>query len=130
MSFLAVQPSRLLIRAAVLPRISHTVTVTAAAAANLAARSQMLSAVGYGIGLLGDIIRDAVLRAVPKQRTSHSKKRKRMAGKGLKNRQDLVPCSGCGRPKLLAHICLNCYHDIKRKLKGMKREAEMVKQEQ
>ncbi|KAJ2235231.1 hypothetical protein IWW45_002762 [Coemansia sp. RSA 485] len=127
MSSLAIQSSRSLFRAALFPRISHTVT---AAAANLVARTRIVSAVGVGIGLLGDILGEMILRAVPKQRTSHSKKRKRMAGKGLKNRQDLVPCSGCGRPKLLAHICLNCYHDIKRKLKGMKREAEKVKQEQ
>ncbi|ORX68548.1 hypothetical protein DL89DRAFT_209552, partial [Linderina pennispora] len=60
---------------------------------------------------------EMILRAVPKQRTSHSKKRKRMATKGLKNRKDLVPCRGCGRPKAVAQICLNCYHDIKRTLK-------------
>ncbi|PIA16347.1 hypothetical protein COEREDRAFT_35964, partial [Coemansia reversa NRRL 1564] len=58
-----------------------------------------------------------ILRAVPKQRTSHSKKRKRMANKGLKDRQDLSPCPGCGRPKRAAHICRNCYGSIKQKLK-------------
>ncbi|KAJ2000593.1 hypothetical protein GGI04_003845 [Coemansia thaxteri] len=80
--------------------------------------------VSLGISL-ADIVNEFILRAVPKQRTSHSKKRMRMAGKGLKSRHDLVPCPGCARPKLAAHICLNCYHDIKRKLKDMKRSEQL-----
>ncbi|KAJ1723352.1 hypothetical protein LPJ53_002300 [Coemansia erecta] len=123
MSF-AIQSSRSLLRTALFPRIAHTF------AAPAVARTRALSAVGVGLGLIGDILSEMILRAVPKQRTSHSKKRKRMAGKGLKNRQDLVPCTGCGRPKMLAHICMNCYHDIKKKLKGMKRAEERLKQEQ
>ncbi|KAJ1900751.1 hypothetical protein LPJ66_001263 [Kickxella alabastrina] len=136
MSF-AIQSTRSLMRTTVLPRISHTIsaavaatTTTTTAAAGLAARTRMMSALGVGLGMLGDLLGEMILRAVPKQRTSHSKKRKRMAGKGLKNRYDLVPCSGCGRPKLAAHICLSCYHDIKQKLKGMKRAEEKQKQEQ
>ncbi|KAJ2740895.1 hypothetical protein GGI20_005552 [Coemansia sp. BCRC 34301] len=123
MSF-AIHSVRPLVRAAVFPRLSHTLT----SAIGLAAmRSPLGASLGAGLGLLGDILSEMILRAVPKQRTSHSKKRKRMATKGLKNRYDLVPCSGCGRPKLTAHICLNCYHDIKRKLKDMKRaEVEEV----
>ncbi|KAJ2065145.1 hypothetical protein GGI17_000556 [Coemansia sp. S146] len=120
MSF-AFQSARSLVRATTaFPRISYTL----GAAMGLAARSPLGTSLGAGLGLLGDMLNEMILRAVPKQRTSHSKKRKRMATKGLKNRHDLVPCSGCGRPKLTAHICLNCYHDIKRKLKDMKRTAE------
>ncbi|KAJ2751781.1 hypothetical protein GGH94_001432 [Coemansia aciculifera] len=120
MSF-AFQSTRSLVRATTaFPRISYTLS----AAMGMAARSPLGTSLGAGLGLLGDMLNEMILRAVPKQRTSHSKKRKRMATKGLKNRHDLVPCSGCGRPKLTAHICLNCYHDIKRKLKDMKRTAE------
>ncbi|KAJ2507466.1 hypothetical protein IWW47_001095 [Coemansia sp. RSA 2052] len=120
MSF-AFHSARALVRAAALPRLSYTI----ASAAGLAAvRSPLGASLGAGLGLLGEMLGEMILRAVPKQRTSHSKKRKRMATKGLKNRHDLVPCSGCGRPKLTAHICLNCYHDIKRKLKDMKRAKE------
>ncbi|KAJ1819147.1 hypothetical protein GGH91_005486 [Coemansia sp. RSA 2671] len=118
---LAFQSARSLVRATTaFPRISYTI----GAAMGMAARSPLGASLGAGLGLLGDMLSEMILRAVPKQRTSHSKKRKRMATKGLKNRHDLVPCSGCGRPKLTAHICLNCYHDIKRKLKDMKRTEE------
>ncbi|KAJ2034380.1 hypothetical protein IW146_001328 [Coemansia sp. RSA 922] len=125
MSF-AFQSARSLVRATpAFPQISYTI----GAAMGMAARSPLGTSLGAGLGLLGDILNEMILRAVPKQRTSHSKKRKRMATKGLKNRHDLVPCSGCGRPKLTAHICLNCYHDIKRKLKDMKRTAEESQQQ-
>lgn len=82
------------------------------------------AATPIGLGSLGSLLGEMILRAVPKQRTSHSKKRKRMATKGLKNRKDLVPCRGCGRPKAVAHICLSCYSDIKKKLKQQKREEQ------
>ncbi|KAJ2401292.1 hypothetical protein GGI23_001492 [Coemansia sp. RSA 2559] len=81
-------------------------------------------ALGVGIGLLGDILGQAILRAVPKQRTSHSKKRMRMSNKGLKNRKDIVPCSGCGSPKLISQICPTCYKDIKHTLRQMKNPEE------
>ncbi|KAJ1667582.1 hypothetical protein IW140_002162 [Coemansia sp. RSA 1813] len=77
-------------------------------------------ALGVGLGLLGE----AILRAVPKQRTSHSKKRMRMSNKGLKNRNDIVPCTGCGSPKLISQICPTCYKDIKRTLKQSKATDE------
>ncbi|KAJ2364209.1 hypothetical protein H4S02_004540 [Coemansia sp. RSA 2611] len=96
-------------------------------AVNSAARrvqTPVAAAIGVNLGLLGGLLGEIILRAVPKQRTSHSKKRKRMATKGLKNRQDISPCRGCGRPKLTAHVCLHCYSDIRKKLRGMRREAE------
>ncbi|PYI04827.1 WD domain protein [Aspergillus sclerotiicarbonarius CBS 121057] len=43
---------------------------------------------------------DSVLRAVPKKKTSHMKKRHRqMAGKALKDVKGLSTCSGCGQSK-------------------------------
>ncbi|KAJ2454021.1 hypothetical protein EV183_001861 [Coemansia sp. RSA 2336] len=107
--------SAALARSAVYPRLT-----TAFAAVNRLAQTPIATALGINLGLLGEMI----LRAVPKQRTSHSKKRKRMATKGLKDRQDLTPCRGCGRPKLISHICFYCYSDIRKKLKGMRREAQ------
>ncbi|PVU93959.1 hypothetical protein BB559_003121 [Furculomyces boomerangus] len=66
---------------------------------------------------LGEILGQWILKAVPKKKTTHSKKRMRSAGKGLKNRTDIVRCSGCGKAKLLGHLCLYCYKDIRRKLR-------------
>ncbi|KAJ2771777.1 hypothetical protein IWQ57_002057, partial [Coemansia nantahalensis] len=59
--------------------------------ARLAAGLPLARTIGAGLGLLGGLLGEMILRAVPKQRTSHAKKRKRMATKGLKNRQDLTP---------------------------------------
>ncbi|KAJ2712375.1 hypothetical protein H4R19_002789 [Coemansia spiralis] len=92
--------------------------------ARLTAGMPLVQAISANLGLLSGLLGEMILRAVPKQRTSHAKKRKRMATKGLKNRQDLTPCLGCGQPKPIAHICHNCYLDIRRKLKDMKRSAE------
>ncbi|KAJ2499122.1 hypothetical protein GGH96_003782 [Coemansia sp. RSA 1972] len=116
--------ARALVRPVAFPQLT-----TALNAAARFAQTPMATAIGVNLGLLGDLLGEMILRAVPKQRTSHAKKRKRMATKGLKNRQDLTPCLGCGRPKLAAHICRNCYSDIRKKLKGMRREAEEAKME-
>ncbi|KAJ2355059.1 hypothetical protein IWW50_005888, partial [Coemansia erecta] len=110
-----------LARPAVFPRVANALS----AAARLV-QTPVTAAIGVNLGLLGGLLGEMILRAVPKQRTSHAKKRKRMATKGLKSRQDLSPCLGCGRPKLAAHICYYCYSDIRKKLKGMRREAEQV----
>ncbi|KAJ2658291.1 hypothetical protein IW148_004761 [Coemansia sp. RSA 1199] len=114
--------ARALVRPAAFPHLA-----TALNAAARFVQTPMTLAIGVNLGLLGGLLGEMILRAVPKQRTSHAKKRKRMATKGLKNRQDLTPCLGCGRPKLSAHICRNCYSDIRKKLKGMRREAEEAK---
>lgn len=59
-------------------------------------------------GLLSDIW-DSVLRAVPKKKTSHMKKRHRqMAGKALKDVKSLSTCSGCGRTKRSHVLCPHC----------------------
>ncbi|PYH95881.1 WD domain protein [Aspergillus ellipticus CBS 707.79] len=50
-------------------------------------------------GIMADLW-DSVLRAVPKKKTSHMKKRHRqMAGKALKDVKSLSTCSGCGQSK-------------------------------
>ncbi|KAJ2082096.1 hypothetical protein H4R24_001837 [Coemansia sp. RSA 988] len=118
MSF-AFNPARSLIRPVAFPRILHAI----GSAAGLVAQFPVGRAIGVNLGLLGGLLGEMILRAVPKQRTSHSKKRKRMANKGLKDRQDLSPCPGCGRPKRTAHICRNCYGSIKQKLKMLKEQA-------
>ncbi|KAF1810285.1 hypothetical protein P152DRAFT_373490, partial [Eremomyces bilateralis CBS 781.70] len=52
---------------------------------------------------------DSVLRAVPKKKTTHSKKRMRqLAGKALKDVKFLVKCPACGRPKKAHFLCPYC----------------------
>ncbi|RKP27294.1 hypothetical protein SYNPS1DRAFT_12904 [Syncephalis pseudoplumigaleata] len=60
---------------------------------------------------------ESILRAVPKKKTSHSKKRMRSSNKGLKNRTDIVACPGCGRDRMMGHVCRHCLRDIKHRLK-------------
>ena len=58
---------------------------------------------------------DAILRAVPKKKTSHSKKRKRqLVGKALKDKQNLSRCEACGDWKLLHTLCSNCVRSIQK----------------
>ncbi|KAK5651213.1 hypothetical protein OQA88_12720 [Cercophora sp. LCS_1] len=58
--------------------------------------------------LLGDIW-ESVLRAVPKKKTSHSKKRHRqLAGKALKDVTNLCKCPACGETKRMHHLCPHC----------------------
>src|SRR3989337_1473242 len=46
-----------------------------------------------------------ILWAVPKKKTSHSKKRMRSANKGLKDKTNIVNCPGCGQKHLTHHLC-------------------------
>ncbi|KAG6134264.1 hypothetical protein E4U22_005288 [Claviceps purpurea] len=63
--------------------------------------------------LLGDIW-ESVLRAVPKKKTSHAKKRHRqMAGKALEDVHGLCECSGCGATKRSHRLCQNCLRDMR-----------------
>ncbi|KAI0392732.1 hypothetical protein F5Y17DRAFT_435310 [Xylariaceae sp. FL0594] len=58
--------------------------------------------------LLGDIW-DGILRAVPKKKTSHMKKRHRqMAGKALKDVTNLNKCPACGNTKKMHTLCPTC----------------------
>ncbi|KAG9890811.1 WD40 repeat-like protein, partial [Aureobasidium melanogenum] len=65
-------------------------------------------------GLVSDIW-ESILKAVPKKKTSHMKKRHRqMAGKGLKDVTSLNKCSGCGRVKRAHYLCPHCVMSIKK----------------
>ncbi|KAI2467285.1 hypothetical protein F4781DRAFT_402763 [Annulohypoxylon bovei var. microspora] len=58
--------------------------------------------------LLGDIW-EGILRAVPKSKTSHMKKRHRqMAGKALKDVTSLNRCPACGKVKKMHTLCPSC----------------------
>ncbi|KAF7306957.1 putative 54S ribosomal protein L32, mitochondrial [Mycena indigotica] len=56
--------------------------------------------------------------AVPKKKVSHSRKAMRQANKGLKDKQNIVSCPGCGEPKLAHQLCPNCYSFLKRMWKS------------
>ncbi|RDB29685.1 putative 54S ribosomal protein L32, mitochondrial [Hypsizygus marmoreus] len=62
------------------------------------------------------------LLAVPKSKISHSRKSMRSANKGLKDKQNIVNCPGCGSPKLAHHLCPNCYNFLSRMWKSKKRQ--------
>ncbi|KAK3297817.1 uncharacterized protein B0H64DRAFT_393141 [Chaetomium fimeti] len=67
--------------------------------------------VGFQLGLpsiLGDIW-ESILKAVPKKKTSHMKKRHRqMAGKALKDVNSLCKCPACGEIKRMHYLCPHC----------------------
>ncbi|KAI0732360.1 hypothetical protein C8Q72DRAFT_145370 [Fomitopsis betulina] len=60
------------------------------------------------------------LLAVPKKKTSHSRKAMRSANKGLKDKRNIVHCPGCGSPKLAHNICPECYSSLRRAWKSEK----------
>ncbi|KAH8677948.1 ribosomal L32p family protein [Xylariales sp. PMI_506] len=63
-------------------------------------------------GLLGDIW-EGILRAVPKKKTSHMKKRHRLlAGKALKDVTALNKCPACGNTKKMHTLCPHCMGKI------------------
>ncbi|KAL4913481.1 hypothetical protein BDW62DRAFT_214198 [Aspergillus aurantiobrunneus] len=58
---------------------------------------------------------ESVLRAVPKKKTSHMKKRHRqMAGKALKDVKNLNTCAACGQIKRSHVLCQHCVENIKK----------------
>ncbi|KAJ3527899.1 hypothetical protein NM208_g10479 [Fusarium decemcellulare] len=62
-----------------------------------------------------DDIWESVLRAVPKNKVSHSRKRHRqMAGKALKDVNNLCRCPGCGEIKRTHRLCQTCLEEMKR----------------
>ncbi|KAJ4514286.1 Ski complex subunit Rec14 [Exophiala dermatitidis] len=79
-------------------------------------------------GLLSDIW-EGILNAVPKKKTSHSKKRHRqLAGKALKDVKAINECPGCGRPKRAHNLCPYCVAEIYESWKQRDAEArEMTK---
>ncbi|KAI7526642.1 hypothetical protein KC331_g16837 [Hortaea werneckii] len=76
--------------------------------------------------LIGELW-EGILKAVPKKKTSHMKKRHRqMAGKGLKDVTALNKCSACGRPKRAHVLCPYCVQSIKRWIStGFKSKHEL-----
>ena len=67
---------------------------------------------------------DSVLKAVPKKKTSHMKKRHRqMAGKALKDVTALNTCSSCGRQKRAHVLCPYC---VASKTPNMCRELILI----
>ncbi|KAL6231659.1 hypothetical protein BDW75DRAFT_233424 [Aspergillus navahoensis] len=65
-------------------------------------------------GILSDLW-ESVLRAVPKKKTSHMKKRHRqMAGKALKDVKNLNTCPACGQIKRSHVLCQHCVENIKK----------------
>ena len=65
-----------------------------------------------------------LLWAAPKKRTSHSKKRMRMAHKYLKPKHHYQICQVCGNLKLQHMLCGHCFRET------MKRTAEYRRQKQ
>ncbi|PCH33583.1 hypothetical protein WOLCODRAFT_112100 [Wolfiporia cocos MD-104 SS10] len=63
------------------------------------------------------------LLAVPKKKVSHSRKSMRSANKGLKDKENLVHCPGCGSPKLAHHLCPNCYSNLNRAWKAKAKQG-------
>ncbi|KAL2133409.1 hypothetical protein VTI74DRAFT_2410 [Chaetomium olivicolor] len=52
---------------------------------------------------------ESILKAVPKKKTSHMKKRHRqMAGKALKDVTSLCKCPACGEIKRMHYLCPHC----------------------
>jgi large subunit ribosomal protein L32 len=73
--------------------------------------------------LLADLW-ESVLRAVPKKKTSHMKKRHRqMAGKALKDAQNLNKCPGCGQVKRAHVLCPTCVKGTTRHLSPLNSES-------
>ncbi|CAK7213007.1 hypothetical protein SCUCBS95973_001653 [Sporothrix curviconia] len=100
---------------------SRTVRIASLFAHRLAATTPVLPAISLSLpslpSLLGDIW-ESILRAVPKKKTSHSKKRHRqMAGKALKDVNSLCKCPACGRTKRMHHMCPHCMESIREMLK-------------
>jgi large subunit ribosomal protein L32 len=67
--------------------------------------------------LLSDIW-EGILKAVPKKKTSHMKRRHRLlAGKALKDVKSVVKCPGCGKPKKSHTLCPYCVSGKRRSSK-------------
>ncbi|KAF8168062.1 hypothetical protein B0H34DRAFT_684052 [Crassisporium funariophilum] len=66
------------------------------------------------------------LLAVPKSKTSHSRKAMRSANKGLKDKQNITNCPGCGGVKLAHHICPQCYSSVTRQWKANNKQGTEI----
>ncbi|TPX24460.1 hypothetical protein DIZ76_013807 [Coccidioides immitis] len=67
---------------------------------------------------------ESILRAVPKKKTSHMKKRHRqMAGKALKDVKNMTNCPGCGQPKRAHLLCPTCVSEVKQRWREEEKPA-------
>ncbi|KAJ9059971.1 hypothetical protein DSO57_1035933 [Entomophthora muscae] len=73
-------------------------------------------------GWLNDL-KECILRAVPKKKTTYGKKRRRAAGKSLKNLNNIGNCQSCGQSKLMHHLCQNCYREFRNRIKEDKEQV-------
>jgi ribosomal protein L32 len=68
---------------------------------------------------------ESILRAVPKKKQSHSRKRMRqLAGKALQDVTALNKCAACGRTKRAHILCPYCVADIKNMWLGKAKKGE------
>lgn len=74
--------------------------------------SLAIPAISLNLPSIPDILEgiwEGILKAVPKKKTSHAKKRHRqMAGKALKDVNNLCKCPVCGGTKRMHHLCETC----------------------
>lgn len=76
---------------------------------NQAAFSISIPAITLNIPDFLSDIWEGILKAAPKKKTSHRKRRQRLlAGKALKDVKAVVNCPACGRPKRAHHLCPYC----------------------
>ncbi|KAF9183370.1 hypothetical protein BGZ51_004072 [Haplosporangium sp. Z 767] len=92
---------------------SSSVPATTSQETTLASAGISTTVLGRLGSYISDLIPSIVWAAVPKSKTSHSKKRMRQATKGLKEQKNIVQCPGCGQAKLMHHLCTHCYRDMK-----------------
>lgn len=108
------------LRISLFSRLSRTASIVASQSAKIYSKQlslPLLPALSFSIpsaihlklpSLLGDLW-DGLLNAVPKKKTSYSKKRSRfLAGKGLKDVTSLNKCSACGNLKRAHLLCPYC----------------------
>ena len=82
------------------------------------------SLTGIKIPSILEIIGTSILLAVPKKKTTHSKKRMRSSGKYLKNLQNIVKCPFCGNPTLMHHLCHNCFTGLQNEEKSFLKDQK------
>lgn len=80
-------------------------------------------------GDLATSLWDGVLWAVPKKRTSHSKKRKRMMHKYLKPKHNVTLCQKCGNAKLFHTLCGHCLKETLRATAMIRNQQQLDSEE-
>ncbi|KAF5018032.1 hypothetical protein F66182_10006 [Fusarium sp. NRRL 66182] len=105
--------------ASLIPRLSAPIFLSAVSSREFTQKlfpSLSIAIPGISLNLPTiDDIWESVLRAVPKNKVSHSRKRHRqMAGKALKDVNNLCRCPGCGEPKRTHRLCQTCLEEMKR----------------